>query len=287
MHGRGVMATILLAAGVLGCGDARPQSPAVETPSSEASRQFDLATAGSVSGCVRWTAEVPVVPPILEPVNPFIPSGPRDKTPWPNPNAPVIDPATHGVQGAVVYLRGVDASRSRPWDLPPVRVVQEGRQIHVRQGPSDLLVGFVHRGDPVEMISADPVFYSLHAGGAAFFTLAFPDPDRPRMRRLTERGVVELSSAAGQFWTRGYLFVDDHPYYTRTDAAGGFDLTGVPPGHYEAVCWLPDWHEARHERDPETLLVTRLFFRPPWETVRPVEVSPNGTTTVEFAVAPP
>src|SRR5262249_7479941 len=148
----------------------------------------------------------------------------RETTAWPNPNAPAIDAQTRAVRGAVVFLRGIDPRRARPWDLPAVRVVQQGQRFHVRQGADDGAVGFVRRGAAVEMMSADGVFHSLHAGGAAFFTLTFPDPDRPRTRRLDQPGVVELTSAAGYFWMRGYLFVDDHPYYVRTDTDGRFRL---------------------------------------------------------------
>jgi hypothetical protein len=273
---------IFLLAGALGCGDARTPPAAAPAPSTEAGRLFDLDTAGTVEGRVRWAGDEPSVPPLIERPNITGPESDRKSIAWPNPNAPVIDAKTHAVRGAVVFLRGVDPRRARPWDLPPVRVVQQGQQFHVRQGDEDGRVGFVRRGDSVEMVSADAVFHSLHAGGAAFFTLAFPDPDRPRTRPLASPGLVELTSAAGYFWMRGYLFVDDHPYYARTGADGRFRLEKVPPGRYEVVCWLPDWREQRHERDSETSLVTRLFFRPPLESVRPVEVTPKGAAAAEF-----
>jgi hypothetical protein len=279
---------VLLLAAPLGCDAARPQPATGEAaPPDEAGSLFDPATAGTISGRVRWVGDVPAVPPLVERPNPTGPQPTRDATPWPNPNAPVIDLRARGVAGAVVFLRGVEARRARPWDLPPVRVVQQGRQLHVRQGDADGHVGFVRRGDVVEVVSADAAFYSLHADGAAFFTLAFPDPDRPRTRRLTEPGVVELTSAAGAFWMRGYLFVADHPYYARTDAEGRFTLPAVSPGRYEVVCWLPDWRQRRHERDPETSLVVRLFFRPPLEAARPAEVGPKGAATMDFEVPPP
>jgi hypothetical protein len=254
-------------------------------PTSDTGCQFDPDSAATLSGRVRWAGELPSVPALIQHPNLMAPADDREPKTWPNPNAPVIDAKSRGVKGAVVFLRGVDPRRAGPWNLPPVRVVQEGQQFHVRQGESDSPVGFVHRGDAIEMVSADSVFHSLHAGGSAFFTLAFPDAGRPRTRRLTERGIVELTSAAGYFWMRGYLFVDDHPYYVRTDAEGRFRLTDVPPGRYEAVCWLPDWREERHERDPETSLVFRLFFRPPLEVVRPVEMSPRGSATLEFELS--
>src|SRR5262249_40869073 len=148
-----------------------------------------------------------------------------------------------------------------------VVVEQRLQRFLVRQGQIDGHIGFVRRGDAVAMVSRDTFFYSLHADGAAFFTLAFPDPEKPLTRRLTEKGLVELTSGAGSFWMRAYLFVDDHPYYARTDGQGRFTLEQVPPGNYELVCWLPSWRVERQERDPETGQVSRVFFRRPVEIV--------------------
>jgi hypothetical protein len=149
-------------------------------------------------------------------------------------------------------------------------VVLRNHQFVVCQGASEARTGFVRRGDAVEMSSEQPIFHSLQVRGAAFFTLAFPDRDQLRRRVLNRRGLVELSSGAGYFWMRGYLFVDDHPYYTRTDTEGRFRLEQVPPGEYQLVCWLPSWREADHERDGDTCLICRLTFRPPVEVMQPL-----------------
>jgi hypothetical protein len=284
MHGRGVNRAVggmvvLLLAVAPGCDDARPQPPAAAPESGDL---FDKGSTGEVTGSVVWKGALPSVQPLVGRPGLVAAGFDDEQAHAPNPNAPHIDGETRAVRGAVVFLRGIDPRHGRPWDLPPVRVVQRAGQFHVRQGDADGAVGFVRRGDAVEMVSADPRFYSLHAGGAAFFTLAFPDPDRPRTRRLASRGVVELTSAAGAFWMRGYLFVDDHPYYTRTDNEGLFQLKGVPPGRYEVVCWLPDWREASRELDAETAHICRLTFRPPLEVVQPVQIAPRRARTVAF-----
>ena len=112
----------------------------------------------------------------------------------------------------------------------------------------------------------------------------FPDPDRPLTRSLNEKGVVELTSAAGYYWMRAYLFVDDHPYYARTDKEGRFSLEQVPPGKYELVCWMPNWLEARHERDPESGVITRLFFQPPVALVQKVELGKQESKEIRFSL---
>src|SRR5262249_59710045 len=102
-------------------------------------------------------------------------------------------------------------------------------------------IGFVRRGDAVTLVSRQALFHTLRARGAAFWTLTFPDPDRPLVRHFDRPGLVELSSAAGYYWMHAYLWVSDHPYLTLTDAAGRWELAGVPPGDYELAVWLPPW----------------------------------------------
>ena len=172
---------------------------------------------------------------------------------------------------------------ARPWNIPAGRIEQRDLQFHILQGDLDSPYGFIRRGDDIAMVSRDPYFHALHVSGASFFTLMFPDPNRPLPRPLKENGVVELTSAAGYYWMRAYLFVDDHPYYARTDKEGRFSLEQVPPGQYEVVCWMPNWQEARHERDPETGLITRLFFQPPVTLVQKVELGKQESKEVRFS----
>jgi hypothetical protein len=280
MHGCRLLALVGLLG--LGCAETPSPGPGGESPA-EMGRLFDPAAAGTVQGQVAWSGDIPDVPPLrIRPVA----NDPRELGETrPNPHAPVIDPASRGLAGAVVFLRGVDPERSRPWDHPPVRVVMNDFRIDVVQGESRGRVGFVRRGDAVEMVSTQEVFHSLRAGGDAFWTLAFPDPDRPLTRRLNHAGVVELSSGAGYFWMSGHLFVVEHPYFTTTDAEGRFTLPRVPPGQYELVCWHPAWQVRRRDRDPESMRVSRQEFAPPLTWVQAVTVETGQTREVRVSVS--
>lgn len=210
----------------------------------------------------------------------------KAKTYMPNVGAAAVDAGTRGVANAVVFLRGVDLQKARPWDHPRVTIEQRWQHLRVLQGDDVSHLGFVQRGQTVDLISRDPFYHSLHADGAAFFTLTFPDAGQVRRRRLDNAGLVELSSAAGYFWMRAYLFVDDHPYYTRTDSQGQFRLKQVPPGRHQVVCWLPSWKEAGHSRDPETGLITRMTFGPPAEHSKELALDARADREVHFEVSP-
>jgi hypothetical protein len=272
-----------------GCGKAPtldlPGPPPDPLP--EIGADFAPDRTGTIEGKVTWDGEQPLVPSFYAPLSPLSERQGTPKREWPNPNAPAIAAAGRlkGIGGAIVYLRGVDPRKGRPWDHPPVRIEQREYQIHVRQGEMDTHVGFVRRGAAVKMLSCDEAFYSLQARGAAFFTLLFLQPDQPRGRILDRAGLVELTSGAGQFWMRGYLFVCDHPYYTRTAADGSFRLSQVPPGDYEVVCWLPNWKPASRELDADTWQITKMTFLPPRERSRPVHVRPGQTHPMWFVLS--
>lgn len=264
----------------IGCGEVRP-STAAATPK-PTPPSFAPETAGAIRGHVAWQGDIPRPAPYRVSPTPVEGNVPGNLIRRNNPNTPLIDPRTLAVGNAVVFLRGIDSNRARPWDHPTVRVELNDYAIHVGEPPGRPAYGFVRRGDAIRVVSRQPVFQSLHADGACFFTLPFPDPNEPLTRRLTERGVVELTSAAGYFWMRAYLFVDDHPYYTGTGPDGVFELSGVPAGDYELVCWLPNWIEKCRNRAPESGLVTRIFYRPPVEIVRQVRVETGKTREVSF-----
>lgn len=273
---------------VAGCGDARtqPPEPAPERPV-ELGIHFDSATARTLPGCVTWTTPLPSVPPFKIVFNADSSPALKEALERPNPHVPVIDPTNRGIRNAVVFLRGIDPKCSKPWDFPAVTVEIKGRQYHVMQSNVDARTGFVRKGESITIISREPECHSVHATGAAFFTLSFPDANEPLTRQLDEPGVVEICSNAGFIWMRSHLFVTEHPYITRTDAEGRFVLKDVPPGEYELVAWLPNWNVVSYDRDPETGFRTRVHFAPPLQVVQKVRIGsqPPSEQSLEMSSA--
>ncbi|MFN4258718.1 MAG: carboxypeptidase-like regulatory domain-containing protein [Gemmataceae bacterium] len=276
----GVLAGLLL----IGCGSRTEQAEktvAIITPDAWLARAFDPAQTGTIAGLVTWSGAVPAEPSQHAAWLSLIgPPGPCRGSE--NPLRPRIDASTGGVGNAVVFLRGVDVEKSRPWDHAPVEIEMKDYQIILRQQEHQPRYAFARRGEMVNMVSRQPAHHSLHADGAAFFTLSFPNPDQPLQRRLANSGIVELSSGIGYFWMRGYVFVSDHPYYAATDAQGQFELPQVPAGEYEIVAWMPNWKEVRRELDPETGQIVRLVHGTPAVKKQLVLVGQGTVATVGF-----
>jgi hypothetical protein len=282
---RTVRGVFLLALAVIGC-DAPSAPIPPPAPAAPTDPHSSLLTPhpASVTGRVIWLGTVPHVDPVTTfRAQPGAPAVPILRA---APNVPAVD-SKGGVAGAVVFLRGVDPAAARGWDRPPVTVELHDERPMIRQGNGPPgAIGFVHRGDEVSIVSRQTLFHTLRARGAAFWTVSLPDPDRPRSRRLDRPGVVELSSGANNYWMRGYLWVCDHPYYVMTDAAGRWVLSGVPAGEYDLVAWLPDWRTERQERDPETGLVARYVFWPPFEVTRRVTVDSEKISVGDVQINP-
>jgi hypothetical protein len=262
-----------------GCDEFRVQLPTRAAPSEPTAigSRFDPGTAGVVSGVVTWAGPRPTVPPLR--VCTLTPTGAQ----WldlPNPNAPAITPAAE-LAGAVVFLRGVDPDAAALWSHSPVRVEADEERITIIPGGR---VGFASVGTEVEFRSVSDSLLGVRARGAAFFTQMLPDRAAVR-RRLDRPGRVELTSPAYRYWQIADLFVCEHPYYTRTDDTGRFRFEHVPPGRYEAVCWVPGWEIVATERDPETGAVFRVQYSLPIEVHATVHVTPAATADVRIEVS--
>lgn len=279
-----LLGTILLS----GCG-ADPTElvslPTQETENSAppSSSRFDPANTGGISGLLTWSAPIPDVPPIGYQVPRSDGSGFEIRTTT-NPNRPQINAKSRVIADAVVFLRKVDPVFARPWNLPPVSVAIGNLQITVKQGDHQGRVGFVRRGDDVNIFSIEPAFHILRARGDRFFSITLPAPRDPVTRTLNHTGRIELSSGTGLSWMRADLFVSDHPYYALTDSNGRFRFDLVPVGKVELVVWLPNWEAGKPIHEPESSIIARQTYAPPFERVTPLTVTRRQVTELDVSL---
>ncbi|MFO0822911.1 MAG: hypothetical protein U0792_07295 [Gemmataceae bacterium] len=273
---------LLIAIVTTGCEtDTSPTGPPSPPPAAIGSA-FDQQTCGSISGRLTWNGPLPTAQDF--PHHTPKADGTFVLGTAPNPYRPVIDPQTRSLAGVVVLVQGVDPAVSRPWDLPPVAVEMSREKITVVQGERRGRVGFVRRGDSISVASTEGAYHVFRGRGDAFFSLTLPEPGKPTNRVLNTCGRVELSSGSGLYWMRGDLFVAEHPYFTVTDAEGRFTLDRVPSGRVKLVAWHPSWDTARKERDPDSVIVTRMVYSSPLERTAIVDVRPGAMVKADMTL---
>lgn len=245
-------------------------APVRQTPS--LGSQFDASQCGTLTGTVTWTGDVPEAKPFFRNVTNL------DRHVMPNPHQFAVG-LGKTLSGAVVFLRGIDPARSKAWDHAPVRVDLTDRGIEVCQGLRRDRIGFVKLGEVVTFQLADSKMQGVRVRGDAFFGQILT-PQQPTVSRvLNTAGRVELSSASGLYWADADLFVMPHPYITVTDAVGHYNIDNVPAGDYELVVSHPNPAVTTTEIDPESSLIVRQTYAPPFMTTQPVTIRAKITST--------
>lgn len=261
-----------------GCGEvaARLPEPKEAVPVVAIGTAHDPSQCGRLEGSVEWTGEIPIVPMMTANTK----AGPKLV---PNPHAPAIDAKTRGMAGVVVYLRGIDPAKAKPWMQPKhltVSASEMGLQIEETGR-----YGFVPHGGEIRVQSID-INHSVCGRGALSFAMPLPDAGVVSTRTATRPGIIHLTSGSNVAWASAHVFVCEHPYYAVTDANGRFAFDAVPAGEYELVAWHPNWTIVGHDRNPETGLICRFHYAEPLESKVKVIVSAKGMTTQRIAFAP-
>lgn len=58
-------------------------------------------------------------------------------------------------------------------------------------------------------------------------------------------------------WMQAFVFVLDHPFFATTDAAGRFEIRGLPPGEYRFQVWHESFTADRRSIEGETRISLR------------------------------
>lgn len=190
----------------------------------------DPATAGSISGTVKFEGMPPVFRPIdMSAEAACVQANPKPITP------PVVVLGERGaLANVVVYVKsGLGSYR---FDTPKDPAVLD--QIGCMYTPR-VLAMMVNQ--PFEVKNTDPTTHNVHA---------IPHANRPWNRSLAAGEAPYVTTFPQQElaisivcnihpWMRAYLFVFAHPYFGVTSETGAFELRNLPPGTYT----LEAWHE--------------------------------------------
>ena len=218
-----------LAVVTAGCSSEVTDKPA--QPAAAAGKKVDAATAGSITGLVKFEGTVP-------PADIIRMGGDRkcvpDAGPNPQSNALVVD-ADKGVMNTFVYVKdGLDPEYALDTPTTPEVLDQKGCVYTPR------VLG-VRVGQAIEVVNSDPTMHNVHALPMANreFNHGQPKQNTRLSEVFTTPEVMVRFKCDVHSWMAAWVGVVAHPYFAVSDEKGEFKLQGLPPGSYT----LEAWHE--------------------------------------------
>lgn len=221
----------LLALGLAGChphmtpGKSAANSP---QPAHVTYMEIASATAGTVSGTIHFTGNVPT--PIVIDMAQDPACGEATKTPNTAEQIVVHDGRLANV---FVYVKdGLGNQVYRPWKTPVVLDQKGCRYIpHV--------IGAMV-GQPVEFRNSDHTMHNIHivppgSEDGVGFDISQPPMAGPEQHIFRTAGLMIPIRCNNHPWMEAFLNLVTNPFFAVSDAEGKFAIRGLPPGTYTLV----------------------------------------------------
>jgi plastocyanin len=209
------------------CGGSEPTPATQAGPAADAQR-VDQATAATLTGRVAFEGTPPVNPPVRMSSDPKCMKANADGS-LRFENYVVAD---GGLDNVFVYVK--DGLGNYHFDTPaePAKIDQQG----CRYVPHVL---GVRAGQPVEITNNDATPHNVHVLPDVNGEMNFAQYQQGQtdMKMFTAPEVMVPIKCDLHPWMQAWVYVEEHPWFAVSDAAGAFSIPDVPPGDYtvEAV----------------------------------------------------
>jgi plastocyanin len=230
---RGHLLSLSCAIAILGgCSAKGTKEPKTSSATAAAPSYFrvDPATAGILTGRVRFTGKKPVRKPVDMSSDPACVEAHHgrayDESVVVNPNGTVAN--------VFIYIKSGLEGKNFEVPATPITLDQRGCWFHPR------VIG-IQVGQTLEIENSDPVTHNIHplAQINREWNHSQGAGEPPLQRRFVRPEVMIRVKCNIHSWMHAYIGVVAHPYFAVTGRDGTFQIPNVPPGHYVI--------EARHE----------------------------------------
>ena len=226
----GAATVFTLAATIAGCGGKQSATETSESTQVYHSngKPVDAATAGSVTGTIKFDGVVPQ----MKTINMIDVPNCAKLHSSPVMTESVVPGDNGTLQNVVVYLQGDFSGYSFPQATEAVKVNQEGC-IYTPH------VVAVMTGDPLEVTNKDAVTHNINAMSQLHqgWNETQVQGGQPIVRRFSKEEIPMTVKCNMHPWMRFYAAVVNHPYFQVTGKDGQFALRNVPPGTYTLTAW--------------------------------------------------
>jgi hypothetical protein len=221
------VASALLATGCSRKAEQPSSSPAAQKPTAPLFK-VDSATAGSISGTIRYTGKLPARKLIDMSEDPACVAAHHAKA-----YDESLMVGRGGLLGnAFVYIsKGLEGKNfATPSEI--VVIDQKGCWFHPR------VLG-LQVNQPLQIINSDPVTHNIHpmAEVNRAWNHSQGPGDAPLNRKFIKPEVMIPVKCNIHGWMHAYIGVLDHPYFSVSKENGAFTIANLPPGTYTLTVW--------------------------------------------------
>ena len=236
------MRALLLAAALLCAACSQPEAPrkpAAEAPKAVEYFHPDSATAGAVSGTIRFSGARPARHVISMDAEEGCQKLHQGKPVY---DEPVITGKNNGLANAFVYIQtGLEDKKFEP-PKEAVAIDQIGCMFVPR------VVG-IQAAEPLTLKNSDPVSHNIHPMPVNNREWnEQQSPGTPEVQHKFARTEVMIPVKCNVHgWMHAWIGVVAHPYFTVTGPDGSFEWKNVPPGTYTVAVWHEKLGEQKQE----------------------------------------
>jgi plastocyanin len=245
---RNTLFLFLLALVFAGC---KSQPESAKSSEQAATISVDPATAGSISGTIRFEGPAIKLPPLDMTADPACPGHPQTS------DAIVINQGK--LANVFVYVKEGLPPGKFPVPSQPAILDQKG----CRYAPHVL---GVMAGQPLRITNSDTADHNVHAMPTT--NAAWNEsqkPNEPAITKSFNKPEMKVAMQCNQHpWMRAYVNVMSHPYYAVSAVDGRFEIANLPPGEYTLVAVHERFGEqsARVKVAPKQSAQAEFTFRP-------------------------
>jgi plastocyanin len=186
---------------------------------------------GTIEGKIVFRGTVPSPRKVIPTQDQEVCGGPRDE-----PRI-VLGPE-NTIQGAVVYLKGIEKGKSfEKSKKPPV--------VDNAKCKFEPELQVVPAGTEILILNSDPVLHNTHGylltdsrRGRTVFNQALPQKGQQVKSTLKSPGIVDVACDV-HGWMQGWILVADNPYFALSEKNGTFAIKDIPPGKYTLATFQP------------------------------------------------
>jgi plastocyanin len=194
-------------------------------------QEIKVTDGGALEGQVVFRGTVPGPRKIIPTQDQQICGGPRDEP-------RIVLGKDNAVQGAIVYLKGIE--KGKGFEKPKKPAVVDN--LKCRFEPE---VQVVPVGTEMVIRNSDPVLHNTHGylltdsrRGRTVFNEAMPQKDQQIKTSLKLPGIVDVACDV-HGWMQGWILVAENPYHAVTQKDGAFTIKDIPPGKYTLATFQP------------------------------------------------